>query len=231
MLAMIFKCYSDSPLSSRLKRAGALLIFVFSVLHLTTANSSPYSESNRQKIRISYEENLLSIRVKDADLKEVLFELASKTNIQLKLPLSIDKKITINKSGISLGEGLEYILKNLNHIIFFSGIKNGKPLISNVFVFSTSQESIKSMDSQTQAASRETQLPNLKTQAASSIIQLPSSEMQAADIIKSYEKQIEMMKGKLLTTPENSRLRRRYSMRIKQLEKLIENYNSRQLTK
>jgi hypothetical protein len=217
---MIYKYYNNSLKSLRLKEAGAILIFIFLALHLTIESSSIYAQSNNQKMLISYKNDLLSISTKDADLKKVLLELSDKTNINIKLPVYMDKKITINKNGISLGEGLEYILKDLNHIIFYSGTKNNKPMISKVIVFSESKKSTKLTDSRTQAASSE-------TQTASSVIQLPNSEMQAADILKGYEKQIEILKNKLSTIPENSRLRKHYIKRIKILEKFIENYESR----
>jgi hypothetical protein len=217
---MIYKYYNSSLKSFRLKEAGAILIFIFLALHLTIESSSIFAQSNNQKILISYKNDLLSISTKDADLKKVLLKLSEKTNINIKLPVDIDKKITINKNGISLGEGLKYILKNLNHIILYSGIKNNKLMISRVIVFSESKKSTKLTDSKTQAASSE-------TQAASSVIQLPNSEMQAADIIKGYEKQIEILKKELSTIPENSRRRKHYIKRIIILEKLIENYESR----
>lgn len=238
---MIYKYYNNSLKSLRLKEAGAILIFIFLALHLTIESSSIYAQSNNQKILISYKNDLLSISTKDADLKKVLLKLSDKTNINIKLPVYMDKKITINKNGISLGEGLEYLLKNLNHIILYSGIKNNKPMISRVIVLSGSKKSTKLTDSKTQAAnsrtqaanseiqadSSETQTDSSETQTASSIIQLPNSEMQAADIIKGYEKQIEILKKKLSTIPENSRLRKHYIKRIKILEKFIENYESR----
>ena len=217
---MIYKYYNNSLKSLRLKEAGAILIFIFLALHLTIASSSIYAQSNSPKMLISYKNDLLSISTKDADLKKVLLELSDKTNINIKLPVYIDKKITINKNGISLGEGLEYILKNLNHIILYSGMKNNKPMIARVIVFSESKKSTKWTDSKTQPASSE-------TQHASSEIQLPNGEMQAADIIIGYENQIELMKNKLSTIPENSRWRKKYINRIKKLEKLIKNYESR----
>jgi len=224
---MIYKYYNNSLKSSRLKEAGAILIFIFLALHLTIESSSIFAQSNNQKILISYKNDLLSISTKDADLKKVLLKLSEKTNINIKLPAYIDKKITINKNGISLGEGLKYILKNLNHIILYSGIKNNKLMISRVIVFSESKKSTKLTDSKTQAASSEIQPASSETQTASGIIQLPNSEMQAADIIKGYEKQIEIMKKELSTIPENSRRREHYIKRIIILEKLIENYESR----
>ena len=210
---MIYKYYNNSLKSLRLKEAGAILIFIFLALHLTIESSSIYAQSNNQKMLINYKNDLLSISTKDADLKKVLLKLSDKTNINIKLPVYIDKKITINKNGISLDEGLKYILKNLNHIILYSGKKNNKSMISRVIVFSESK--------------KPTKLTASKTQAAGSVIQLPTSEMQAADILKGYEKQIEILKKKLSTAPENSRQREHYIKRIKILEKFIENYESR----
>ena len=224
---MIYKHYNNPPKSLRLKEAGAILIFIFLAFNLTIESPSIYAQSNNQKMLISYKNDLLSISTKDADLKKVLLKLSDKTNINIKLPVYIDKKITINKNGISLGEGLEYILKNLNHIILYSGIKNNKPMISGVIVLSESKKSTKLIDSRTEAASSETQPANSETQAASSLIQLPNSEMQAADILKGYKKQIEILQMKLSTIPENNRLRKHYIKRIKILEKFIENYESR----
>jgi hypothetical protein len=245
---MIYKYYNNSLKSLRLKEVGEILFFIFVALHLFIESSSIYAQSNNQEILISYKNDLLSISTKDADLKKVLLKLSDETNINIKFPVYIDNKITINKNGISLGEGLEYILKNLNHIILYSGIKNNKPMISRVIVFSESKSSTKLTDSKTQAASSKTQAASSEIQAASSeiqaasseiqaasseiqpprsIIQLPNSEMQAADIIKGYEKQIEILKEKLSTIPENSRWRKNYINRIKKLEKLIENYESR----
>ena len=225
---MIYKYYNNSLKPLRLKEAGAILVFIFLALHhLTIESSSIYAQSNNQKMLISYKNDLLSISTKDADLKKVLLKLSDKTNINIKLPVYMDKKITINKNGISLDEGLKYILKNLNHIILYSGIKNNKPMISRVIVLSESKKSTKLTASRTEAASSETQPANSETQAASSLIQLPNSEMQAADILKGYKKQIEILQMKLSTIPENNRLRKHYIKRIKILEKFIENYDSR----
>ncbi|MGD9245036.1 MAG: hypothetical protein PVH36_08895 [Desulfobacterales bacterium] len=173
---------------------------------MTTAKVSIYAESTNQKIRISYKQNLLSIWTKDADLKKVLFELADKTNIYIKLPVSLKKTITVNKSGISLSEGLKDILKNLNYVIFYSGKKNKKPLISKVFVYSESKISGK-----------------LK----SSKIQLANKIKGYERHIKSLERRIESTKKKLSEIDENSRRGKKYSRRIKQLEKLIKTFKAK----
>jgi len=203
LLAMIYNRYR-----SHLKKTGIRIVFIFLVLFLTAATPSLYAETTNQDIRISYKENVLSIWAKDADLKKVLFELAYETNISVRLLLYPDKKITINRSGISLGYGLELILKSLNYIILYSGTKNNKPLISNVIVFPNPKMSTTLTDGEIQQADGE----------------IPSTEREAQspDRIKAYERQIEFFKKKLSTIDENSRQGKKYSKRIKRLEKLIE---------
>ena len=210
---MIYRCSDIPVISIRLKDAGAHLIFVFLTLLLTTVySSSLYAESTNPNILISYKENVLSIRANDADLKKVLFELADETNINIQLPLSLDKKITINRSGISLNEGLEDILKDLNYVILYSGLKNNKPLITKVIVFPMSKIS--------------TSLTAGEIQQANSEKQSTNREEQSANRIKFYERQIESFKKKLSRIDENSRRGKQYSKQIKRLEKLIEKYES-----
>ena len=213
---MIYKRSNNPPIPISLKEAGARLIFIFLVLLINTANSSLYAESTNQNIRISYKENVLSIRAKNADLRKVLFELAHETNINVRLPLSLDKKISINRSGISLSEGLEDILKHLNYVILYSGIKNNKPLISKVIVFQKSKMSTILTDGKTQQA-------NSETQQANSEIQSTVREKHSANI-NFYKRRIESYKKKLSEIDENSRLGKKYLERIKRLEKLIENH-------
>jgi hypothetical protein len=206
---MICRRSNNPPISIRLKETGARLIFVCLVFLLTTANSSLYAESTNQNIRISYKDNVLSIWAKDADLKKVLVELAYETNIDVRLPLSLDKKISINRSGISLSEGLEDILKHLDYVILYSGIKNNNPLISKVIVFQKSKIS--------------TTLTDGETEQANSEIQSTDREKHSANI-KFYERQIESLKERLSKMDENSSRGKKYSERIKRLEKLIEKH-------
>ena len=217
---MIYRCSDIPVISIRLKDAGAHLIFVFLTLLLTTVySSSLYAESTNPNILISYKENVLSIRANDADLKKVLFELADETNINIQLPLSLDKKITINRSGISLNEGLEDILKDLNYVILYSGLKNNKPLITKVIVFPMSKISTSLTAGEIQQANSEKQSTNREEQST-------NREEQSANRIKFYERQIESFKKKLSRIDENSRRGKQYSKQIKRLEKLIEKYES-----
>jgi len=214
---------SDNPLISiRLKEAGTRLTLIFIVLLMTTANSSLYAESTNPNILISYKENVLSIRAKDADLRKLLFELADETNINVRLPLSLDKKISINRSGISLSEGLEDILKHYNYVILYSGIKNNKPLISKVIVFPNSEISTTLTDGEIQQANIEIQSTDKEEQSTDREEQSTDREEQSANNINFYEKLLESLKKRLSKIDENSRQGKKYSKRIKRLEKLIE---------
>ena len=219
---MVYKCSNNPLISISLKEAGARLIFIFLILLLTTANSSLYAESTNQNILITYKENVLSISAKDADLKKVLFELADETSIDIQLPLSLDKKITINRSGISLNEGLKDILKDLNYIILYSGIKDNKLLISKVIIFPKSKISTTLPDGKIQQTNSE--IPSTKNEEPSATREGSSvtREDSLAARIKFYERQIESLKQRLSKIDENSRLGRKYSRQIKRFEKLIE---------
>ena len=219
---MVYKCSNNPLLSIRLKEAGARLIFVFLILLLTSANSSLYAERTNQNILITYKENVLSIRAKDADLKKVLFELADETNIDIQLPLSLDKKITINRSGISLNEGLKDVLKDLNYIILYSGIEDNNVLISKVIIFQKSNTSTTLPDGKIQQTN--SQIPSTKNEEPSATREGSSvtREDSLAARIKFYERQIESLKQRLTKIDENSRLGRKYSRQIKRFEKLIE---------
>ena len=219
---MVYKCSNNPLLSIRLKEVGARLIFVFLILLLTSANSSLYAERTNQNILITYKENVLSIRAKDADLKKVLFELADETNIDIQLPLSLDKKITINRSGISLNEGLKDILTDLNYIILYSGIEDNNVLISKVIIFQKSNTSTTLPDGKIQQTNSE--IPSTENEEPSATREGSSvtREDSLAARIKFYERQIESLKQRLTKIDENSRLGRKYSRQIKRFEKLIE---------
>lgn len=137
---MIYKNSYNPLVPLRLKKAGVLLIFIF-LVNLTIADCFLYAKSSQQKIRIRYINNLLTISAKNADLKNILLKLAEKTNIFIKFPVYLKKKITIKKSEISLKEALKRLLVGLNHAIIYSGSGKNQALISEVFVFTKPKKS------------------------------------------------------------------------------------------
>jgi predicted RNase H-like nuclease (RuvC/YqgF family) len=189
---MIYKNSYNSLIPLRLKKVGLILFLIF-LAHWTIVNSLN-AQSSDQKLRITYKNDLLAISAEDADLQNVLLKLADKTNIYVSFPASLEKKVTIIISGISLRDALKRLLKGLSYAVIYSGPDKNQTSISKVFVFKKSKTS-------TQASGGETRI---------------------ADIIRTYERQIESLKKNLLNVDENSRQGKSYQRNIMVLEKRIE---------
>jgi hypothetical protein len=142
---------------------------------------------------MSYDNNLLTISARDADLKNVLLKLADITNIYVRFPLSLQKKVTIKKNGISIRQALEILLNGLNHAITYSGPSKNRLAISGVFIFKKSKKSR----------------------------QATGSEIRMANRIRAYERQIESLRQHLSRVDENSGQGKGYLRAIKVLEKNI----------
>ena len=177
----------------RLRKAGFLLLLIFMV-YLTAANCLLHAQSPDQELRINYNNNLLTISAKDVDLQNVLLELADKTNIYVRFPASLKKKITVIKEGISLRDALKRLLKGLNYAIIYSGPDKNQTSISKVLVFKEYKMSR----------------------------QQKANEARIANRIRAYERQIESLKRNLSRVDENSRQAKSYQRRIMVLEKRIE---------
>ena len=99
-----------------------------------------YAQTFKQNLRIEYNKNLITISAQNADLKNVLLKLAKKTNIMVRFPDSLEKKITIKLSKHSLNEALSRILKGLDHAIIYSASKNNRTVVSEVIVYVSRKE-------------------------------------------------------------------------------------------
>lgn len=190
---MTYNNYYISLIPFRLKKVGFLLLLVFMV-HLAIANCLSHAQSSNQKLRISYNNNLLTISVEAADLQNVLLKLADKTNIVIKFPVSLKKKITLTEKGIYLRDALKRLLKGLNYAIIYSGRDKNQTSISKVLIFKKSKISR----------------------------QQKANEARIANRVRAYQRQIESLKRNLLKIDENSRRGRSYQRRIVVLEKRIE---------
>jgi hypothetical protein len=190
---MTYNSSYNSVTPLRLRKVGFLLLLIFMV-HFTNANFLLHAQSPDQELRINYNNNLLTISAKDADLQNVLLELADKTNIYVRFPASLEKTITVIKKGISLRDALKRLLKGLNYAIIYSGPDKNQTSISKVLVFKEYKMSR----------------------------QQKANEARIANRIRAYERQIESLKMNLSRVDENSRQAKSYQRRIMVLEKRIE---------
>jgi type II secretory pathway component GspD/PulD (secretin) len=161
---------------------------------LTFTNCLLNAQSSDQKLRITYNNNLINISAEDADLQNVLFKIADNTNIYVRFPATLEKKITISLKKNSVRDALKTILKGLNYAIIYSGSDKNQTFISKVFVFKKSRKSR----------------------------QQRANEVRIANRMRAYEKQIESLKKNLLKIDESSNRGKRYLRRIRIFEKRME---------
>jgi hypothetical protein len=136
---MVFKNFSNSLIPLSHKKVGFLLLLI-SLVHLTFTNCLLNAQSSDQKLRITYNNNLINISAEDADLQNVLLKIADNTNIYVRFPATLEKKITISKKKISLRDALTTILRGLNYAIIYSGSDKNQTFISEVFIFKKSRQ-------------------------------------------------------------------------------------------
>ena len=159
------------------------------------ATSFLYAQNLIQKPQITFKNRFLSMSFRDTDIKYILSKLSKKTNTTITYPGSLKKKITIYKKEVSLRNALRSLLKGLNYIIIYSANNKNKSVISEVRVFSVSKKSRLSERAETRITHR----------------------------IRSYERQIEVLKNNLSKVDENSRRGKNYLNRIRRYEENIRN--------
>jgi hypothetical protein len=121
-----------------INRHKLLQLFIV-IIYFTFVISLSSAQTFKQNLRIEYNKNLITISAQNADLKNVLLKLAKKTNIMVRFPDSLEKKITIKLSKQSLNEALSRILKGLNHAIIYSASKKNRTVVSEVLVYNKSE--------------------------------------------------------------------------------------------
>lgn len=166
------------------------IYFTYSVLLADAQTINP-------NIHIDYNNNLLTLSAKKAELKKVLLKLSEKTDIYVRYPSSLKKQITTKMSGVSLGEALSKILKGMNHVIIYSGSRKNRAVVSEVFVYFESKKSTISRHS-------------------------TSKNRQIAVRIKSYERRLDSLNEKLSKFDKNSRQGKRYLRQIRSYQNVIE---------
>jgi hypothetical protein len=110
---------------TKLLRVLYLLAFLVSVTSLTHAQSS------NQKYRIDYDNHLLTLSAKKANLKRLLTRVAEETGILIRFPKNLKKEVTIKLSSVSLRKALRRLLKGESYALIYKG-----SAISEVYVVS-----------------------------------------------------------------------------------------------
>ena len=187
-----------------------LHIYIYIIL-FTSVISLSYAQTSDQNLRLIYKNNLITISAQNADLKNVLLELADKTNIIVRVPNSLKKQITITLTENSLDEALSRILRDMNYAIIYSGEKNNRTVISEVLVYNESESSEVSNRSE------------YSNRNINNSIQKPrGKKIDRSRLIKSLERRLENLNKKLSLGNISSSQRERYLKQIRAYENKIE---------
>lgn len=170
-----------------------LLFIIFLIQPVLKCSDSYASDFSSKNYKLNFQNNLLSISAENADLKNILTDIAKTKGISIRYPDSMDKKITIKISESTLREALERLLKDFNYSIVYSNSKK-RDNISDVYIFKLNKETA----------------------------QMSENEKRITNSIKSYERRIESLKNSLSRVGENSTRGRSYRNRIESYERRIE---------
>jgi type II secretory pathway component GspD/PulD (secretin) len=174
---------------SKLLRLLCFFAFFVSVTSLTHAQSSG------QTFRVDYDNGLLTVSAKKADLNRLLTQIAQRAGIHVRFPRNLSKQITIRFSGVSLRKALRRLLKGEDYALIYC--LSGK---RKVYVLPKSSGP---------RISRQYKRPRTR-------------EERIRASITRYEKRLETLKNRMATVDEESRRGRLIGNQIRSTEKIIE---------
>lgn len=181
------------PKQSELHFKVVFLQSIILLLGLTCTGGISTARGADQALQINYQNNMLSVVARNADLKRILLKIADKTGIYVKFPRDLNTDITLSRSGASLKAVLKNILKGWNYAIVYSGPNRKEAEIAEVLIFSKKQPT---------SVSR--------------------AQARNATRIKNYQRQIDTIRQRMTRVDPDSSRGKNYSRQIQRLEKIIE---------
>jgi len=179
-----------------LRHWGKVSVFLalLVLLQVTMAGAVRCVQASSLNLSLDKNQRMLQIEARNVELKEIFSKLAETVPITIEYPVSLQKTVTMKRSGISVADALKEMLRGINYVIFYSGTRSHKARISKVLVFNES----------------EPRKP------------LSNREKRLARRIQSYRKQIDTLRLRLSSVDANSSRGKRYSSRIHRLERSIQ---------
>ena len=100
-----------------------LVFFLFSTLPTLSRSGLKDQKTNAAPFLIQWEEQLLTVKVKNRSLSEVLREIAAQTGIVVIIRAPLEEIVSEEFSNLSLEKGLKKLSRNFNHV-FVYGSRN-----------------------------------------------------------------------------------------------------------
>jgi hypothetical protein len=185
-------------------------------------------EARDQTLDISYERGFLSVSAENAELEDVLTAIANKTGISVDAPEQLNEVITIYFKDIPLEEGLHRILKDINHVLFFSssGGKTGKEGVSGVFIPPDELKGRSPRRSSSPSSPRRVKPREERPEVAEDELppEVPEidEEPEEDPVLERYENQIDQLEQQLETVDEDSPQGKAIMSQIQRLQGQIE---------
>ena len=170
-------------------------IFILLVLFLS-AGSFSWAQPFSENLEMVWKNRQLQIKAQDVDLKLVLSRLARVTHISIRFPASLQKKVTLERSRMSMVQALEILLRGIDHVVVYSGPNAKKARVNEVLVLTTAKAKRPRPGNPVDN--------RLKRQ------------------IKSYQRQMDSLKLRLSKIDENSRQGKQIQRNISRLEKRLQ---------
>jgi hypothetical protein len=199
---VVYNCFSLPP-AFKGKGLPVWLLFYTCLLLSLMLTDGLSAQDAPQELRIEYQDQLLDISARNVDIKDFFTRLAEKTNITIEFPASLKRQITLNKKNVSLSRFLSSFLRNMNHVIIYSGSGAGKSRIDEVQIYPKS------------TASRPS---TLRPSSLSG-----GSQDRIRQQIENYQKVVERLRNTLSSVGENNNRRQVYLNRIRRYENRIKN--------
>ena len=198
MTTMVYNQSTTLPISKGRGRLAWLLLFA--CLLLSPASDRLFAQGGSQRLQIDYRDRMLDISAREVDIKEFFARLAEKANIVIEYPDSLEKKITLERENVSLRRFLANFLRNMNHVIIYSGSGSGGGRVAEVHVYPESTARRTSVSTPT-----------------------GGSQDRIRRRIESYKRIVEKMQGTLSSVGESSSRGQVYVNRIRRYEERIRN--------
>jgi hypothetical protein len=162
--------------------------------------SLTHAQDNGSKYRMGYDDGLLTISAKKANLKKILMHVADEADILVKFPPNLSRQVTIKLSSVPLKKALRQLLRGENYALVYEGSD-----VSEVYVVPKSSARGRSRNYE-RSRQRE-------------------GRIRAS--IGRYEKRLQTLKDRMSQFDESSRRGKVIMRQIRSTEKTIERLHER----